>query len=120
VAINQPELNKAATNQAAINQEWQLTAVGDNRITLSGSVLFWNVLAIRAEGERLLGSPSSSNELVVDLAQLKKIDSSCLSLLVCWVRYAKAQKKIIKFCNFTNKLHNLVRVSGLEAILPVV
>lgn len=100
-----------------VDKEWEIITKNQGSISLRGIISYSNVTIVRAEVEKILDTHSA---LKVDLSQLKKIDSSCLSLLICWVRYARAKHKKIEFYNFTNKLSNLGRVSGLDAILPFV
>ena len=55
--------------------------------SLEGSVGLDNVAALRAEGERQL-LQSQEHEIDLDLSQLQALDSSPLTLLLCWQRCA--------------------------------
>ena len=56
----------------------------------------------------------------IDLEKITQADSSGLALLSAWVRYAKSQSKEISIHNVPRFLSDMVRVSGMDAVFPIV
>lgn len=84
--------------------------------TLAGEVTTDNALVLRHEGERALKDASAS--LVVDLAGISRSTSAAISVLLCWMRAADRLGKKIQFANMPDKMFDVARVSGLDAVLP--
>jgi len=57
---------------------------------------------------------------IFDLDKVTFSDNTGVALLVSWARYAKSINKKISFVNLPKQLLDLVEVSGLKDILPVV
>lgn len=55
---------------------------------------------------------------VVDLAEVRRIDSAGLALLVEWLRQAQRKGISIHFKNIPSQMWSIVTVYGLEEILP--
>lgn len=55
----------------------------------------------------------------IDLSGLEHCDSSLLALCVEWLRKARGANKEIIFINLPIYMQDLVKVHGLESILPV-
>jgi phospholipid transport system transporter-binding protein len=55
---------------------------------------------------------------VVDLAEVRRIDSAGLALLVEWLRQAQRKGISIHFENIPSQMRAIVTVCGLEEILP--
>ena len=90
-----------------------------NRISLTGFLMFDTILPIYQSGLSYLENYSLP-ELEVDLSQVEKSDSSGLSLFLGWMRMAKKRKVNIHFTNVPKYLLDVARVSGIDAILPIV
>ena len=99
-----------------MNKGYNLELIKPNLIKISGNIYHENAVEVRKKGESIIDSLTS---VMVDLDSLDNIDSSCLSILICWVRYSKKKHKSIKFSQLTGKLLNLSRVSGVDSIFPV-
>jgi len=95
---------------------WEIAIVNPNLIKISGDLNFKTVAAAKVNGEKLLDSISNAK---IDLSEVKRIDSSCLSFLMSLLRYAKAKHKVLEFINLPSRLINLSRVSGVDEILPI-
>jgi len=88
----------------------------DNTLLLSGRFSFDNAKLAKLQGEELINTLST---IRIDLANVLQPDSSLLILLSAWMRIAKKQHKDICFCNLPRHLEDLIRVSGLDTILPI-
>ncbi len=87
-----------------------------NVIVLNGVVHFENVESLWRQGLALM---NSLQDIQVDLKGLSQSDSSGLALLTAWVRAARAQDKKIVFTHVPSFMQDIVRVCGLDGILPV-
>lgn len=94
----------------------EIRAISANLIKIKGDLIFNNAVLARKQGIKVLDSVSSAK---IDLAELNNIDSSCLSILVTFIRHAKLKHKTIEFINLPEKLINLSRVCGVDEILPI-
>ncbi len=57
-------------------------------------------------------------QLIFDLSEVSRSDSSALSLLLQWIRRAKTQDVTLTFVHLPIKMQDLARVSGLDKVLP--
>lgn len=83
---------------------------------LSGEVTTLNAVALRQDGERLL--KDAATEVVVDLMGISRSTSAAISVLLCWMREAERLNKQLQFANMPDKMFDVARVSGLDAVLP--
>lgn len=89
----------------------------DETIMIGGTIHFENVIEVHRKGVDLM---NALDEIHFDLREVKQSDSSGLCLLTAWIRAAKRQDKSISIHGLPQYLSDLGRVSGLDAILPVV
>jgi ABC-type transporter Mla MlaB component len=78
---------------------------------------FESLADLRAAGEAFV--ESQPNPVVIDLAGLQECNSAAVALLLSWFRYAHARDKTIVYTHAAADLVNIVRVSGLQEILPL-
>lgn len=83
---------------------------------LTGEVTTDNAVSLRQEGERALKDAADS--LDVDLAGITRSTSAAISVLLCWMREAERLGKNIRFANMPDKMFDVARVSGLDAVIP--
>jgi ABC-type transporter Mla MlaB component len=88
----------------------------DDKLILKGDVRFETVVQVFQNG---LQSMHKMNKITVDLGGLIQCDSSILALCSAWVREVRSQKKEILFINLPSFVKDLVKVHGLDLILPV-
>lgn len=88
----------------------------EGQFRLLGELGFDTVPALlrHAEG-RLTACP----RLEIDLAGVSRADSAGLALLIEWLRQARARAQEIRFVNMPEQMRALVRVSGLDEVLPL-
>jgi phospholipid transport system transporter-binding protein len=87
----------------------------DNLWELSGDLDMRSVPRVLEQAEGLF---KNGAEAVVDLAEVDRIDSAGLALLVEWLRQAKRQGVAIHFRNIPARMLAIATVCGLEQLLP--
>lgn len=90
--------------------------VKNNIITIKGDVNFSNVIALQQQGIALINTMA---DIKISLKELSHCDSSGLALLTAWIRLAKVQKKPITLVHVPSFMQDIVRVYGLDSVLPV-
>ncbi len=55
----------------------------------------------------------------LNFSAVTNVDSSSMALLLAWLRYAKIHKIDLKLSHLPQSMIDLSRVSGLDALLPV-
>lgn len=93
-----------------------LRSVDASAWVLSGEVTTDNAVSLRLDGERALKSAAAL--VTVDLGGITRSTSAAVSVLLCWMREAERQSKKIQFSNMPDKMFDVARVSGLDAVLP--
>ncbi len=89
---------------------------GQGRFSLSGILSFLTVPDLIAETETLF---KDSGDVLVDLSEVIKSDSAGVALLVEWMNEAHRQNQEIQFLDIPSQMLGLVRVSGLDQVLPL-
>lgn len=87
-------------------------------LSVSGKIQFGNVVALRRQGNRAIAC-MTQQQLTVDLSGVTLSDSSGLSLLLCWLRYAKQQGKTMRFIHMPEPLSRVAEVCGVASLLGV-
>lgn len=82
---------------------------------LRGELTFDTVPALLEHSRQLLADGPVRE---IDLAGVARIDSAGLALLTEWARAAAALQQDIRFTNMPAQMRDLVRVSGLDDVLP--
>jgi len=85
-------------------------------LQLKGEIDFYNVVSLWQQGLIFINDLES---VKVDLKQVLESDSSGLALLTAWVRAAREKNKKIVLINIPNFMRDILRVYGLEDVLPV-
>jgi len=90
-----------------------------NGLQVSGDVTIATVSALFKEGLKLSQNGETDSSLVVDFAQLGKVDSSAVSLMLAWMREAQRSNAKMQFANVPENLFSLANLYGVaEIILP--
>ncbi len=95
---------------------YQLTLNDRQEIAVAGRIDMSNVKEVSLSGKSLIDKVAT---VKVNLAAVEYADSSCLALLIDWIRSAKVQHKDIALYNLPHFVADLGRVCGLDHILPV-
>ncbi len=88
----------------------------DSTLAVCGQVTADNVVVLRSEGERWLGS--LGREVEINLAGVENAHSIVLSLLLCWQRAAKACNQNLIYSGISERMLSLCALSGLSQHLP--
>ena len=88
---------------------------------LSGKLTFSTVNTVLAENSKVFDrNASEENEsLSIDLSGVELVDSAGLALLVELIKRAKRSNVTISFSNASAQMQVLVKVNGLESIIPI-
>jgi anti-anti-sigma factor len=86
--------------------------VFDNRVTADTVSYFLR------EGETRIKSAANGN-LTVDLSKVTVCDSAGVALCLALLRMARGVNKQIVFSNPPTRMMDMIRVSGVDAILPL-
>lgn len=89
--------------------------IKNDKMIVKGTIIFETVAAVSQQG---IESIRQMKDIQVDLGQLVKCDSSVLALCIAWARAAYLQKKNLVFLNTPEFMKDLIRVHGLEKVLP--
>lgn len=61
---------------------------------------------------------AGAGDLTIDLAQVERIDSAGLALLIEWLRHARVANRTLRFANIPVPVQTLIRINGLQDALP--
>lgn len=88
----------------------------DNKFAVSGALTIDSAKTL----QRFPFEQHAKDErLVVDMAQVEAVDSAAVSLMLSWLRQAKAQGLQLSFIHVPTNLHSLVDLYGLSEVLPL-
>lgn len=110
--------NMAETSSILKKNDAQLEKISDGHYLLKGILHFISVPELQQTSQMILFS-DNSKVLDIDLSQLKRSNSSGLSLLLDWYRTAQTQNITIVFYNLPQQMYDIARISGLHKILPL-
>ncbi len=103
-------------NQARVKNSLRLGE--DDAVLVSGPLTFDNAVQIHAEGNAFI-KQSKANPCVFDLSGVTQAGSAGVSLLLSWLRYARARSIELVFSNVPPGLLGVAQVSGIDEILPI-
>jgi len=87
-----------------------------NQFELSGLLTFETVPVKFGQIQTLLHQQS---DMIIDLSGVKRADSAGVAMIMEWVRLARQNGKHIEFLNAPDQMMSIIRMSGLEHILPL-
>ena len=87
-----------------------------NRIIVQGPITIANVVEIIEQGANLF----DRTDLIIDLEQVTKVDSSAISMLLEWQRKALNNNQKLCFSNLSENLKNLTQLYGVSELVPLV
>ena len=86
-------------------------------VALSGDCSFSEAIALRAKGEYVIAG--LSGKCIVDLSDVSCAHSVLISVMLCWLRYARFHEIDLAFSGISPRLHALMAVNNLLSIIPV-
>ena len=88
---------------------------------LPAEVNFANLVTVREAGKRHIDAAAEDTEQVeFDLAGLADASSAVVALLIAWFRYGHAHGKVVRFLHVPAPIMNIIEVSELSEVLPIV
>jgi phospholipid transport system transporter-binding protein len=94
----------------------KLQRLAEGEFRLEGELSFKSVPALGDQEGVLF---SGADTVICDLSGIERSDSAGLALLVSWARTARSRGKALRLRAVPQQLLSLIRVSGLEAVLPL-
>ncbi len=91
----------------------------ENGFQVSGNVTMETASALFNAGLKLQGDSLESRQMLIDFAQLEKVDSSAVSLMLVWLREAQRNKVSLRFTNVPGNLLSLAKLYGVAELLPL-
>ncbi|BBB30707.1 STAS domain-containing protein [Neptunomonas japonica] len=85
-----------------------------NQILLMGDLVFPRIESVRRVVEAEISA--KAGDCVLDFSNVKKVDSSSLSLCLCFLRLAKKQNKKMTFINLPKDMLAIADLVGLSVI----
>lgn len=98
---------------------FQIKSNSDGILLVSGALNYAAIKPAVWEHSRTLLAAASS-PIQIDLRDITHSDSTGVALLISWVRYARKQQKEIQLTHLPEQMRAIIRVSGLEKLLPLV
>jgi phospholipid transport system transporter-binding protein len=93
-----------------------LESLGKNAFALKGNLDFQSVVALWEQTQDVF---REQPPLHIDLAGVKRSDSSGVALLVEWLRQARVRNQHLRFTNMPPQMQAIVRVADLDQVLHV-
>lgn len=94
----------------------QLADIGNGQVRLKGELSFISVPDLWKHSQRMF-TASEKSTVVIDLAEVEKVDSAGLALLVAWSRLAKKSALTLQFIHVPPKLIALAQANKLDDLL---
>lgn len=86
------------------------------QLEIIGELSFNTIPKLRHIGYHFI---TKNEQPIFNLQQVISKDNSGVALLTSWTRFAKKLGKTIYFINLPNQLQDVIKLSGLEDILPI-
>lgn len=87
---------------------------GDGRFALSGDLDFGNAARVMDEGEAAFGAHP---RVEVDLADVGRVDSAGLAVLLEWAVAAREAGRVVRYCNLPSAVSALAGISDVSELL---
>ena len=87
----------------------------DGHLRLSGRLTVETVAALTG----VVAQASGETDLVIDLRQVKAVDSTAVSLMLLWLREAQRNKVNLFFAHVPENLLSLARLYDVAELLPL-
>lgn len=88
--------------------------LNDSVLMVRGIVDYDTVISLRTEGDEWITKLTMP---VVDFSEAECRDSSCLALMMAWLRRARQLKKSVRFNNVPKSLTSVASACGVDDIL---
>jgi phospholipid transport system transporter-binding protein len=98
-----------------MTQAASLKALGDGSFALSGDLVFDHAARVLEEGDAAFGALP---HVAIDLAQVGRVDSAGLALLLEWSIVAREAGRSVNYRNLPAALLALAGISDVSDLLP--
>jgi len=87
-------------------------------LRVEGPLVQGSVVGVREQAEPLIEQKlAAAGTLVLDLSEVTRVDSSALSLVLHWMRRARANGAALELRNLPEQMRALARTSRMEQYL---
>ncbi len=86
------------------------------QVRLKGEMTHATVVDALQQSESIF---SQTDALIIDLQEVRKVDSAALSLMLEWVRRGQQRHQEVAFTRLPQALHRLSRIGGVSTLLPI-
>jgi phospholipid transport system transporter-binding protein len=83
-----------------------------NGVMIEGELTVNVIPGLIDQGNTLI--KQSVGDVTFDLSGVTHVDSASLALLIDWVRYAKREKKVLRFKHLPGKVVQMMKLSNLN------
>ena len=90
-----------------------ITREGD-RLVLTGRLTMSTVPGLYEAGLQQL----ADDDLLVDFSKVEAVDSSAVSMLLCWARAAEIKKRSLRVTGLPDGLMSLANLYGVSEMMP--
>ena len=90
-----------------------ITREGD-RLVVTGRLTLATVPELYQSGLQYL----TSEDLLVDFSGVEAVDSSAVSMLLCWVRAAEIKNRSLRVTGLPDDLMSLAELYGVSEMMP--
>jgi len=90
----------------------------DGSMSLSGAIDHHTVPELFKQSEKFFNQ-NNQKEIVIDLKDVSRSDSSGVALLIEWMRQAGNRQKSVRFLNIPKQMLEIAQVSGVDKILAI-
>jgi ABC-type transporter Mla MlaB component len=88
-------------------------------ISVSGDLHFADAVAACTAGNALIAGMTGTGAVEVSLAGLARINSASAAVLLAWQRTAGSAGRTLQIRDVPQQLAGILRLSGLDEVLPV-
>lgn len=91
----------------------------DDTLRVGGAMLIGNAPKLLAAGRDSLSSGRPADLLLIDLGDVREVDSSALSVVFAWLRTAAKQGAGVRIINPPASMLSLAALYGVSELLPL-
>lgn len=89
-----------------------------NRLSVTGGVDFDGAAELASAGCAWLAQQAANTSVVLDLSGVDRVSSAAISVMLEWLRKARAQRLTVQSVALSSPLHRLAEIAGLDTQLP--
>lgn len=86
----------------------------NNTFHVIGDLDFSNVMSVY---QKSLSNLMKCPEAIFNFSQLTSSDSSCLALIMEWMKFAASERKPIRFTHLSAELMSIAKAAGMDKLI---